>query len=82
MGRVETIRLDAQMEEFIDAQLRDGNYASVDEVVDAALRVLQQKAERDPIEAAIIEGEQSGEPVEFDFDAFLERKRAERRNHL
>ncbi|MBO9126015.1 MULTISPECIES: type II toxin-antitoxin system ParD family antitoxin [unclassified Rhizobium] len=71
MGRLETIRLDAQMEEFIDTQLRDGNYGSVDEVVDAALRVLQHKAERDAIEAAIIEGEQSGEPVEFDGEEFL-----------
>ncbi|MDM9624274.1 type II toxin-antitoxin system ParD family antitoxin [Rhizobium sp. S152] len=82
MGRLETIRLDAQMEEFIDAKLRDGSYGSVDEVVDAALRVLQHKAERDAIEAAIMEGERSGEPVEFDFDAFLKRKRAERRKHL
>jgi antitoxin ParD1/3/4 len=71
MGRLETIRLDAQMEEFIDTQLRDGNYGSVDEVVDAALRVLQHKAERDAIEAAIIEGEQSGEPEEFDGEEFL-----------
>lgn len=71
MGRLETIRLDAQMEEFIDTQLRDGNYGSVDEVVDAALRVLQHKAERDAIEAAIIDGEQSGEPVEFDGEEFL-----------
>jgi antitoxin ParD1/3/4 len=71
MGRLETIRLDAQMEEFIDTQLRDGNYGSVDEVVDAALRVLQHKAERDSIEAAIIEGEQSGEPEEFDGEEFL-----------
>jgi antitoxin ParD1/3/4 len=78
MGRLETIRIDEQMEEFVDAQLRDGNYASVEEVVGAALRVLRHQAELEAIEAAIIEGEESGEPVEFDFDAFLERKRAER----
>ena len=76
MGRLETIRLDAQMEEFIDAQLGDGGYGSVDEVVDAALRMLQHKAERDAIEAAIMEGEQSGVPRPFDFDAFIEAKRA------
>ncbi len=78
MGRLKTIRLDAQMEEFIDAQLRDGSYGSVDEVVDAALRVLQHKAERDAIEAAIMEGEESGVPRPFDFDAFIEAKRARR----
>jgi antitoxin ParD1/3/4 len=71
MGRLETIRLDAQMEEFIDTQLRDGNYGSVEEVIDAALRVLQNKAELEAIRAAIIEGEQSGEPVEFDGEEFL-----------
>lgn len=78
MGRLETIRLDVQMEEFIDAQLRDGIYGSVDEVVNAALRVLQHKAERDAIEAAIMEGEESGVPRPFDFDAFIEAKRARR----
>ncbi|MBB3964265.1 type II toxin-antitoxin system ParD family antitoxin [Rhizobium metallidurans] len=78
MDRLETIRLDAQMEEFIDTQLRDGNYGSVDEVVDAALRVLQHKAERDAIEAAIIEGEESGVPRPFDFDAFIKAKRVRR----
>jgi antitoxin ParD1/3/4 len=71
MGRIETIRIDEQMEEFVDAQLRDGNYASVDEVVGAALRVLRHQAELEAIEAAIIEGEQSGEPVEFDAEEFL-----------
>jgi antitoxin ParD1/3/4 len=78
MGRIETVSIDAQMEEFIDAQVRDGNYGSVDEVVGAALRVLRHQAELEAIEAAITESEESGPPRPFDFDAFIEQKRARR----
>ncbi|MET3856512.1 type II toxin-antitoxin system ParD family antitoxin [Rhizobium sp. OAE497] len=78
MGRLETIRIDEQMEAFIDAQVRDGNYGSVEEVVGAALRVLRHQAELEAIEAAIAEAEESGPPRPFDFDAFVEAKRARR----
>ncbi len=46
------------------------------EVVDAGLRLLRHQAELEAIRAAIIEGEESGEPQPFDFDAFIEMKRA------
>jgi antitoxin ParD1/3/4 len=70
IGRLETIRIDEQMEEFVDAQLRDGTCGFVEEVVWAALRVLRHQAELEAIRAAIIEGEESGEPTEFDGEEF------------
>jgi len=43
--------------------------------VEAALRLLRDQAEIEAIRAAIIEGEESGEPQPFDFDEFLDEMR-------
>jgi len=43
------------------------------------LRLLEQEETRlAAIRAALVEGEQSGPSTPFDFDAFIERKRAAR----
>jgi antitoxin ParD1/3/4 len=76
VAKVVSIRIDDHMEEFIGNQLDQGAYGSADEVIDAGLRLLQREAELAAIEAAIIEGEKSGKPRPFDFDAFIEGKRA------
>ncbi len=78
MTKVVSVTLDPQMNEFIDAQVTGGFYGSTAEVVEAALRLLRDHAEIEAIRAAIIEGEESGEPEPFDFDAFIESKRAKR----
>jgi antitoxin ParD1/3/4 len=45
-------------------------------VVRASLRLQEeQESRRKPLQMALIEGEQSGAPSPFDFDAFLEAKR-------
>lgn len=49
---------------------------AISDVVDAGLDPLQGQAEIEAIRAAIIEGEESGEPEPFDFDVFIEKKRA------
>ena len=44
-------------------------------VVRAGLRLLEEReAKQDTLRAALIEGEQSGPPTPFDFDAFIERR--------
>ena len=79
MSKSVSIRLDAKDDAFIERQIATGRFGSTDEVVKAALELLQdEEAELDAIRQALIEGEESGEPEPFDFDAFLERKRAER----
>jgi antitoxin ParD1/3/4 len=72
--------MDEELTAFVKKQVDDGRYASESDVIEEALRLLKE-SEEDEIEAiraAIDEGEASGEPRPFDFDAFIERKRAQR----
>ncbi|CAN7328428.1 type II toxin-antitoxin system ParD family antitoxin [Rhizobium sp. LjRoot30] len=80
MGKVTSVAIDDEMGAFIVEQIDQGRFRSAEDVVDAALQLLRREAEIEAIRAAIIEGEESGEPVEFDFDAFVEKKRASRRS--
>lgn len=70
-----SVEIDEQMDAFIGEQISHGNYASPSEVIDAALKLLRSRAEREAIAAAIAEGEASGEPQGFDFENFIEKKR-------
>jgi antitoxin ParD1/3/4 len=63
---------------FIEEQVRAGRYGTVSDVVRAGLRLLEDHEVRvRALEAALLEGEHSGESLPFDFDAFKARKRAE-----
>jgi len=78
MPRNTSISLGDHFTSFIDSEVQSGRYGSASEVVRAGLRLLQEhEAKVRALEAALIEGEQSGEPQPFDFDAFLAQKRAE-----
>ncbi|MBW9087183.1 type II toxin-antitoxin system ParD family antitoxin [Rhizobium wenxiniae] len=80
MGEIISIRVDEETAAYVKKQVDDGRYASESEVIEEALRLLKE-SEEDEIEAlraAIDEGEASGEPQPFDFDAFIERKRVQR----
>lgn len=81
MNRHAPLSLDEKSAAFVEQQLESGNFDSANEVVQAGLRLLEEQqhlAQVERLRAAIVEGEQSGEPQPFDFDAFLERKRRER----
>ena len=81
MGKIFSVTLDDEMDAFVGAQLSEGEYADANALFEAALQLLKTNAEElQAIRAAIIEGEESGEPREFDFEAFLQRKRAAREN--
>jgi antitoxin ParD1/3/4 len=61
---------------FIQGQVEQGRYRSASDVVRAALRLLEEKeAHLAALQAALIEGENSGASTPFDFDAFIAHKR-------
>ena len=79
MGKVRSVTIGEELSAFIGQQIDQGNFQTVSEAVEAGLRLLQTRdAEIELIRAAIIEGEESGEPQEFDFDSFLAEKRRQR----
>jgi antitoxin ParD1/3/4 len=72
MNKRTTISLDTPFSEFVEQQVEEGRYASANEVVQAGLKLLEeQEAYVEAIRAAIIEGEESGEPQPFDLAEFL-----------
>ena len=77
MARNTSISLGDHFANFIDAQVRGGRYGSASDVVRAGLRLLEEhEAKVKALEAALIEGEKSGEPQPFDNEAFKARMRA------
>ena len=76
MGRNTSFSLGEHFDTFIEAQVSQGRFASSSEVVRAGLRLLEEREARvGALRAALIEGEQSGTPGPFDFEAFIRRRR-------
>lgn len=77
MARNTSISLGAHFSDFIDGQVRSGRYGSASDVVRAGLRLLEEHEARvRALQAALIEGEESGPPRPFDRAAFLARMKA------
>ncbi|QYF87326.1 type II toxin-antitoxin system ParD family antitoxin [Brevundimonas sp. PAMC22021] len=79
MSRNTSVSLGQHFAGFIDGQVQSGRYGSASDVVRAGLRLLEEHEARiQALQAALLEGERSGEPQPFDFDAFKAGKRASR----
>ncbi|OYN94687.1 type II toxin-antitoxin system ParD family antitoxin [Enemella evansiae] len=77
MGANTSISLDDHFTEFLAREVATGRYRSASEVVRAGLRLLEdQEAQMSALRAALVAGEDSGEPEEFDFDAFIAAKKS------
>ena len=77
MPRNTSISLGDHFTAFIDSEVKSGRYGSASEVVRAGLRLLQEhEAKVKALEAALIEGEESGEAQPFRSEAFLDRMHA------
>jgi len=77
VGKNTSFSLDERYTAFIDGEVASGRYRSASDVVQAALRLLEeQETKLRARREALIEGERSGPSTPFDFDAFLARKRA------
>jgi antitoxin ParD1/3/4 len=80
MAKNTSVSIGDHFQAFIETQIGTGRYGSASDVVRAGLRLLEeQEAKLSALRAALIEGEESGPPTPFDFDAFIERKRAGRK---
>ncbi|GEN25076.1 type II toxin-antitoxin system ParD family antitoxin [Halomonas cupida] len=78
MARNTSVTIGDHFTNFVSEQVQTGRYGSASDVVRAGLRLLEEHETRvKALEAALVEGEQSGEPQPFDFEAFKARKRAE-----
>ncbi|MFD2839628.1 type II toxin-antitoxin system ParD family antitoxin [Populibacterium corticicola] len=77
MAQNTSISLDQHFSEFLAREVASGRYRSASEVVRAGLRLLEdQETHLSALRAALVEGEQSGSAEDFDFDAFIERKKS------
>ena len=76
MSKNTSVSLGDHFAGFIENQIASGRYGTASDVVRAGLRLLEeQEARLAALQAALLEGEQSGAPQPFDFDAFLADKR-------
>ena len=77
MAKNTSVTLGDHFTDFIDRQVEVGRFGSASEVVRAGLRLLEEQEVRlEALRAALLAGELSGESTEFNFEAFLARKRA------
>ena len=76
MGKNTSVILGDHFTSFVENRVKQGRYANSSEVMRAGLRLLEeQEAKLATLQAALIEGEQSGLATPFDFEAFITRRR-------
>lgn len=72
-----SISLDDHFANFLAREVASGRYRSASEVIRAGLRLLEDRETRlAALRAALVDGEASGTPEPFDFDAFVAAKKA------
>lgn len=67
------ISLSKSMQAFIEARIAEGGYSTASEYIEHLIREDQKQAARSQVEAKLIEGLESGEPIDVT-DDWWERK--------
>jgi antitoxin ParD1/3/4 len=72
MNKPVQVTLGEPLASFVDNEVESGRFGSAQEVVEAGLRLLEEEqAKYGKLREALIEGEQSGEPIPFDPEALM-----------
>jgi antitoxin ParD1/3/4 len=72
MAKTTSFNLSDHFSRFIDAQVGTGRFGSASEVIREALRLLEERDARlEDLRQALIDGEESGEAMPFDMEAWL-----------
>lgn len=72
MSRNTSVSLGDHFARFIDSQVQGGRYGSASDVIRAGLRLLEEHETKvSALQNALIAGEESGEPRQFDSKDFL-----------
>ncbi|VVT14000.1 type II toxin-antitoxin system ParD family antitoxin [Erythrobacter sp. EC-HK427] len=75
MGKNTSISLGEHYEEYARRKVASGEFGSISEVIrDAMRRAEAQDTKVERLRQLVREGEESGEPVPFDWDGFMARK--------
>jgi antitoxin ParD1/3/4 len=85
MTRTITIDTGEELRGFIESLVESGSYKTNSEVVREGLRLLQEKQAASKLETLrklIDEGENSGEPVDWDVNEFLGRMKTKKHKHV
>ena len=77
MSRNTSIILGGHFDNFIQDEIKSGRYSSASEVIRNGLRLLEiQKRKIEIINEALVTGEESGTPVQFDNEKFKQRMKS------
>lgn len=76
MSRNTSVSLGTHFAGFVDRKVKEGRYGSASDVIRAGLRLLEEREDNlAALQAALIEGEESGLAQPLDVEAFLAEQR-------
>ncbi len=79
MGKNTSVALGEHFEDFVKLRISEGRYKNVSEVIRAGLRLLEEEEQKYyTLKAAIQEGMDSGQAMNFDPEENLKRLKRER----
>jgi antitoxin ParD1/3/4 len=70
-----TISLPETMREFVESEVVNGDYGSASELIRELVRERQKRKAQERLETLLLEGLESGQPIEITQDYLTERRR-------
>ena len=71
MSKTYKLRFDQHIDDFIESQVENGKYATIEEVISAGLSLLENSGTKaETLEELLVEGEQSG-PSDYDYHTLI-----------